>query len=228
MTVVDGPELPAGQAHAEMLRTLGKLAPALSVEELWTTAVSLNKGRLPDPELREQVAYLAAKEGTLPPLAMAPPTSEGSSSLADVRAAFRRWLLLPSFCRGPRVGGGGGTPRKRGTPWPLLVSPPSGGKTEVIRALTGVTEVYPLGSLTAQTFVSGIAGKRNASLLRRLDDMGKSFLTFKDFTTVLTLHGDARAEILAQLREIYTATSPRTSAPARASRGRAGSGSSRG
>jgi hypothetical protein len=53
-----------------------------------------------------------------------------------------------------------------------------------------------------QTFVSGFKGK-NSSLLERLDAKGLSFLLLKDFTTVLSLHRDARSEILGALREIY-------------------------
>jgi hypothetical protein len=36
-----------------------------------------------------------------------------------------------------------------------------------------------------------------------MDKEGSSFLILKDFTTVLTMHREARMEILAQLREIY-------------------------
>jgi hypothetical protein len=86
--------------------------------------------------------------------------------------------------------------------WVFFVSPPSAGKTEIVSSVGGCSEVYRLSSLTGQTFVSGFKG-RNSSLLHRLDDAHKSFLTLKDFGTVLSLHRDARSEILAALREIY-------------------------
>jgi hypothetical protein len=85
--------------------------------------------------------------------------------------------------------------------WLFLVNPPSGVKTELIRALNDVGDVYPLSNLTAQTFASGYESKKTEpSLLLKLD---RHILTLKDFTTVLTMHRDKRGEILAQLREIY-------------------------
>jgi uncharacterized membrane protein len=85
--------------------------------------------------------------------------------------------------------------------WMFLVNPPSGVKTELIRSLNGVEDVYPLSNLTPQTFASGFESKKvEPSLLLRLD---RHILTLKDFTTVLTMHRDKRGEILAQLREIY-------------------------
>lgn len=87
--------------------------------------------------------------------------------------------------------------------WTLLVGAPGSGKTEVIQSVGDCPEVHPLSSLTAQTFASGLRGKARASLLHRLDAQGHSFVTLKDLTTVLTMHREARQEILAQLREIY-------------------------
>jgi hypothetical protein len=86
--------------------------------------------------------------------------------------------------------------------WLLFISPPSSGKTEILQSLGDCSGVYRLSSLTGQTFASGFKG-RSSSLLHRLDDNGLSFLVLKDFTTVLTLHRDARSEILGALREIY-------------------------
>jgi hypothetical protein len=85
--------------------------------------------------------------------------------------------------------------------WLFLVGPPSAGKTEVISALADVPSVYALSSLTPQTFASGFERKGvETSLLPRLD--GKT-ITMKDFGTVLTMYREKKAEILAQLREIY-------------------------
>ncbi len=87
--------------------------------------------------------------------------------------------------------------------WMMLIGASSSGKTEFLRALHGRADVHPLSSLTAQTFASGLKGKARASLLHRMQEDGRSFLVLKDFTTVLTMHRDARQEILAQLREIF-------------------------
>jgi hypothetical protein len=85
--------------------------------------------------------------------------------------------------------------------WLFLVGPPSAGKTEVIAALGDIPSIFPLSSLTPQTFASGFEGKHGeTSLLPRLS--GKT-LTMKDFGSVLTMYREKKAEIIGQLREIY-------------------------
>jgi hypothetical protein len=85
--------------------------------------------------------------------------------------------------------------------WVFLVAPPSSGKTEIINSLRDVPDVFPLSSLTPATFASGFEKKGvETSLLPKID--GK-VLVLKDFGTVLQLYHEKRAEILAQLREIY-------------------------
>ena len=129
-------------------------------------------------------------------------------SLGQVHDAFGQWLELPPVDQGPpheiidvalaTIAAN----RMDGDPlWVFLVAPPSGGKTEVIRSLDDVPDVYPLSSLTAQTFASGFERKgTETSLLPKID--GKT-VTMKDFGTVLTMYREKKAEILAQLREIY-------------------------
>jgi hypothetical protein len=64
-----------------------------------------------------------------------------------------------------------------------------------------VADVYVMSSLTPQTLASGFRSRHgSASLLPKLT--GK-VVAMKDFGTVLTLHRESRAAILAQLREIY-------------------------
>jgi hypothetical protein len=202
ITIQTGTDMPAGAAHEQTLRIVGKLARTLPPEDLLTTAAALNQGRLPADELRDIVENIAAKEWPAPEVPDVEPF-EPAEGLADVHDTFTRLLLLPDTAV-LDVALATIAHHRRGTGepvWPLLVSPPSGGKTEIIRALSGAPEVYPLSSLTAQTLVSGMG--KGKSLLPRLDDMGKSILTLKDFTTVLELQRDARSEILAQLRELY-------------------------
>jgi hypothetical protein len=126
-----------------------------------------------------------------------------------VHEAFAEWLALPDPDQG-------GHPfdtvdlalatvvanRLDGDPlWLFLVAPPSSGKTETLMSLVDTADVYPLNNLTPATFVSGYERKGgDTSLLPRVD--GKT-IVMKDFTSILTMHRDARAEILSQLREIY-------------------------
>jgi DNA-binding MarR family transcriptional regulator len=132
------------------------------------------------------------------------PGSAAAGSLGELLSVFRRRLYLPdpypleTACATVVAHRLGGDPV-----WAVLVAAPGSGKTEIIQSLGGLPEVHPLSSLTAQTFASGLKGKRTASLLHRLEEAGKSFITLKDFTTVISMHREARAEVLAQLREIY-------------------------
>ncbi|MEE8077113.1 MAG: hypothetical protein V3T60_16010 [Candidatus Binatia bacterium] len=122
-------------------------------------------------------------------------------SLTRLYEFFERWLLLkdPYFLEVVLAvvvaNLLGGDPL-----WLLIVAPPSSAKTEIIRALSRLSCIYLLSNLTANTLLSGQQGKKDASLLPHLSN---KILAMKDFTTILTLHRDARAEIFAQLREVY-------------------------
>lgn len=122
-------------------------------------------------------------------------------SLERLREVFGKWLLLPDphvlevILAAVVANQLGGDPL-----WLLIVNPPSSAKTEILRALSRLPATHLLSNFTANTLLSGKTGKRDASLLPRLS--GK-ILVVKDFTTVLTMHRDARAEIFAQLREVY-------------------------
>jgi len=141
--------------------------------------------------------------GTPPPFVSGPDMAGSApANITEVEAVFSKWLLMPDmgalhFALAVVVGH-----RLAGDPlWGLLVAPPSGTKTEIIRSLEAVPGIYPLSELTARTFASGLeGGKRETSLLPRLTD---HILTLKDFTTVLTMYREERQAVLAQLREIY-------------------------
>lgn len=92
--------------------------------------------------------------------------------------------------------------RMEGDPvWLLLVAPSSGGKTEMINALSGLSFVWPISDLTVNTFASGQKkiGKETSLLLK----INNGVMTFKDFTSILSKNQDARKEIMGQLREIF-------------------------
>jgi len=86
--------------------------------------------------------------------------------------------------------------------WLFLVAPPSGLKTELIRALDGIDFIYNISSLTPHTLISGQKGSmgKETSLLFKIPT---HILTFKDFTSILEMNYNARDEILSQLREVY-------------------------
>ena len=90
--------------------------------------------------------------------------------------------------------------------WLLIVAPPSSGKTLFIQAYARMKTVFPLSSLTARTFASGLKNEKDEgsnSLLHWLNRERKRLLTLKDFGTILSLAVQERNGVLAQLREIY-------------------------
>jgi len=99
--------------------------------------------------------------------------------------------------------------------WLFLVAPPGSGKTTMnIMATAGLPQVRMIGDLTPQTFLSGMHGATNPGILEQLGGeqaveneiefvSGNALFLLKDFTTVLSMRPDKKAEILAQLREIY-------------------------
>jgi hypothetical protein len=131
------------------------------------------------------------------------PIAYGNScGLEEVVGAFDELLLLPdhgavyvtlagvvaNYAHGDVV-------------WPLLVGPSGCGKSELITAVTSAPGVWPLSSLTPQTLLSGFERKGTpASLLLQIGKFG--ILAFKDLTTVLTMHREARSQIIGQLREV--------------------------
>jgi hypothetical protein len=123
-------------------------------------------------------------------------------TLGELDAAFRRHLLIVDGALLPVAVGAVLAHRLPGEPvWLLIVAPPGGTKTELLRAFYDAPGMYPLSKLTPRTFASGLDVQgSDPSLLARLSS---EILVVKDLTTVLQMQGDDRSEIFAQLREIY-------------------------
>lgn len=120
----------------------------------------------------------------------------------SLEAIIKKWLLIEDPYLIKVLVGTVLANKLHGDPvWLLIVAAPGGAKTELIRGLNGIPGMYPLSDLTPQTMLSGFKDNKKASLLLRIPD--GSILSLKDFTTVLTMHRDARQAILSQLREIY-------------------------
>jgi hypothetical protein len=123
--------------------------------------------------------------------------------LDEVEAAYSELLLMPdlgavwvtlaaicsAFAEGDSV-------------WPLLVSPSSSGKTELLNSVADVEGVRQISSLTRSTLLSGYRRPdgKPASLLHQIGSSG--MLVVKDLTTMLQLRQDARHEVFSQLREV--------------------------
>lgn len=90
--------------------------------------------------------------------------------------------------------------------WLLFVGSPSSGKTEVVNPFADLGYVHPVATLTEAALLSGTPKKEQANgakggLLRQLGDFG--VILVKDFSGVLSMNRDARAQVLSALREVY-------------------------
>jgi IclR helix-turn-helix domain len=128
-------------------------------------------------------------------------------ALGDVVAVFERWLELPDTVPVYATLGAVAANLLPGDPiWFVLVGPPASGKTEVLGALGRLPDVYPVAVLTQSSLLSGVPRKDHGAgakggLLREVGDFGIAVL--KDLGSLLSMHNDSRAEVLAALREIY-------------------------
>lgn len=85
--------------------------------------------------------------------------------------------------------------------WPIVIAPPSSGKTSIaVSPLLALENSHLIGSMTPQTLLSGRAGKQS-SLLHRIGPSG--FMIMKDFGTFLSMRENDRNEIMSQFREVY-------------------------
>lgn len=82
--------------------------------------------------------------------------------------------------------------------WGFVVGPPSAMKTEFLRWLNGLPQVYTLSRLTPHSLISGLKGGHSL-----MPDLDGKVLVIKDFTTVLEMDRKAREEVLSQLRDAF-------------------------
>lgn len=89
--------------------------------------------------------------------------------------------------------------------WMFMVAPPASAKTEILLSLAHIPWTYFLSKITPQTLVSGFRNKeiKDASLINKMTRENRYIIIMKDFTTILEMRTEQRAEILSQLREIY-------------------------
>ena len=90
--------------------------------------------------------------------------------------------------------------------WLLIVSGSGNAKTETVQALAGagaviVSSVASEGALLSATSAKERSKDATGGLLRRMGPRG--VLVVKDVTSILSMNRDARAQVLAALREVY-------------------------
>ncbi|MGH3040382.1 MAG: winged helix-turn-helix domain-containing protein [Gaiellaceae bacterium] len=130
-----------------------------------------------------------------------------SASLANVVDTFRQWLHLPDPAPLLASLGAVAANRLAGDPvWLLLVGSPGSGKSEILGPLKHLADVHPVATLTEAALLSGSPkrdhdAQSSGGLLREIGSSG--IILCKDFGSVLSMNRDARASVLAALREIY-------------------------
>jgi hypothetical protein len=90
--------------------------------------------------------------------------------------------------------------------WLLIVGPPGGGKSELIQSFNGLPHIHPASTLTEASLLSGtpkkdVGAETKGGLLRTIGEFG--IIVAKDFTSILSMRMDDRAQVLSALREIY-------------------------
>jgi hypothetical protein len=129
------------------------------------------------------------------------------STLEETLAVFSKWLALDSHTPVLAALGGVAANYLAGDPvWIGVVAPPSSAKTEIINSLSRLPHVAASATLTLAGLLSGTPSRQRAKaskggLLREIGDFG--VLALKDFGSILSMRQDAKAELLAALREIY-------------------------
>jgi hypothetical protein len=139
-----------------------------------------------------------------------PLTPSTPYTLSDVERTFARWIRDPDPIPTRAVLAAYVANRKLdGDPvWIQLVGGSGVGKTERLVPLAVMPDVVLESSITGPAaLLSGTGRKERAKdasggILRKLPADG-GVLLLKDFTSIIDMHRDARAEILAALREIF-------------------------
>ena len=128
-------------------------------------------------------------------------------TIDETLAVFERWLILSDPTPVYAVLGTVAANLLPGDPvWLGLVGPPSSAKTEILNATSMLPHVVQAATLTAAALLSGVPKKHydkgaRGGLLRQIGDFG--IIALKDFGSILSMHPETKAEVLAALREIY-------------------------
>lgn len=95
--------------------------------------------------------------------------------------------------------------------WLFVIGPPGSGKTSIIcKSLLGLPAVQSTSDITPRSFISGRSVSSGGSnLLFKLPAIGKKpnetqgMLVFPDFTSLLEMKHETRAETIAVMRHVY-------------------------
>ncbi|HWE19669.1 MAG TPA: hypothetical protein VG758_21210 [Hyphomicrobiaceae bacterium] len=156
------------------------------------------------------LGFRKAKGGAKAPAETQRPAYTGPVlTVAQVVRAFRKWLKMGRDGDMALLAmlGTIAANRLAGRPvWLAIVGPPSSSKTELLDAVAHLPDIHEASSLTPAGLLSATPKKSREAEAKGgiLNQIGKfGILTFKDFTSVLSMKPENLAEILAALREVY-------------------------
>jgi Primase C terminal 1 (PriCT-1) len=216
-----GENIPQGERRSSLLSLAGAMRRRGAGEvEIRAALTAMNLGRcrppLPAEEVEELVKDVPRRYSPATPssngqghteLAHTPVSQPPPIDLDGVLAVFDRWLYLESPDPVLVVLGAVAANLRPGDPfWLELIASPGGGKTELLASLSYLPGVRFAATITEASLLSGTPRKDKAAdskggLLREIGDHG--LLVLKDFGSVLSMHREARAAVLAALREVY-------------------------
>jgi bifunctional DNA primase/polymerase-like protein/primase-like protein/IclR-like helix-turn-helix domain-containing protein len=202
--------IPEGQRRAAMLTVAGRLKRAgLTGAEILPTLRELN--RRCRPPLDEAELQSVALKSTLdadPETSIAAIPEATPRPIESVLDVFRGWMHMPdpgllyAVCAGIAVN----RVAAFDPTWIIYVGAAGSGKSETLAATSRLPGVHVVGTLTEASLLSGTPRKDAATdasggLLRELGESGT--LILKDLGSILSMHRDARAAVLAALRELF-------------------------
>ena len=120
---------------------------------------------------------------------------------------FDKWLALPDKTPIYATLGAVAANYLEGDPvWLGLIGPPSSAKTEILNSTSLLPHVVQAATVTVAGLLSGTPKKQTqkgaqGGLLRQIGDFG--IVALKDFGSILSLHTETKAEVLAALREVF-------------------------
>lgn len=127
------------------------------------------------------------------------PRSTRHMTFDELVAIFRRWLLMPDDSLLRLITAACIAHHLPGDPvWLLILAPSGSGKTEVLRAFSGLAFIRDISRLTPKTLWSG-----HQAVTPLVKDLDQKVIVIKELGTMLSLNKYALNEVLGQLREIY-------------------------
>jgi hypothetical protein len=191
-----------------------KHADAVSAS-LFSVAASVAVLELPDSLQHGDVTDWLADNHTVEQLVALANAAEPlrRTSLADLRAVFRRHLVGNGDLIVAVLGAVAANRLAFDPVWLFVVGPPSSGKTERLMAAIGLPDVHLLSDLTVGGLLSGVPVRERVDgakggILREIGAYGQ--IIIKDFGTILSMANDPRNALLAAFRECYDGSFSRT------------------